>query len=85
MKAAWAAGERAEIDHDSPESSQHRLAMVMTINAALGDPEAVMRALRVVRDQLIANDPALALMRQAAVFGNDTPQVMSLGQVLVRA
>jgi hypothetical protein len=56
-------GERAEIDHDSPEASQHRLAMVMTIDAALGDPESVMRALRLVHDRLIATDPTLALLR----------------------
>ncbi len=63
MKASWAVGERAEIDYDDPGASQHRLAMVMTIDAALGDPDAVMRALRVVRDRLIANDPTLALLR----------------------
>ncbi len=51
------------VEYDDPHGSTQRLAYVLMCEALLASPEAVIAAIQKVRDDLIAGDPALALLR----------------------
>lgn len=52
-----------DITYDHPEASRQRLAYVLALDALLTSPDAVMAAIKQVRDDLVAGDPKLALMK----------------------
>ncbi len=52
-----------DIGYDHPEASQNRLAYVMLLDAVLVSPDVVMAAIKRIRDDLVAGDPKLALMK----------------------
>lgn len=53
----------AGITYDHPEASRQRMAYVLYLDAVLTSPDAVMAAIRRVRDDLVYGDPKLALMK----------------------
>ena len=54
---------KADIAADDPEMSRQRLAYVMYFDVILTSPDAVMTAIKRVRDELVHGDPKLALMK----------------------
>jgi hypothetical protein len=52
-----------DVEYDAPDASTQRLAYVMMCDALLAAPDVAMAAIKRVRDDLVAGDPKLALMR----------------------
>ena len=52
-----------DVPYDHPEATRQRVAYVLLLDAVLTSPDAVMAAIKRVRDDLVAGDPKLALMK----------------------